>query len=149
MAGGLEDWESYVAAIIEADEYWAVEWGWEAPVIGETNSWLNTITLGRAVVRRANWSELSKEDFYLLLGRGNYGQLGFMGGAGHANNVFNEATAANLSIRRTIRNALQPAIDATDAQFAEAAPSPANVRERLLAGARAAIFDALVYDPAE
>ena len=227
MAGGLRDWDSYVAALTEADEYWAVQWKWEAPVTGETDSWLNTITLGRAVVRRADWNELSREDFYLLLGRKHYGQLGYMGAAGHANKVFNQATAANLKVRRTIRKALQPAIDANDDQFAEAActfiskmeqlegfagaiatrflalarpdraisvnngsnkrlseltglpltslaraphgrahsymdllrwfeqkewyssPKPGDVRERLLASARAALIDALVYDPTE
>jgi HKD family nuclease len=227
MAGGLGDWDSYAAAIVEADEYWAVQWDREAPVTGETESWLSTIMLGQAVVRRPDWSDLSREDFHLLLGRARYGLLGSMGGAGRANNVFNEATPANVKIRRTIRAALQPVIDATDANFAEAAcafitalnsidgfggaiatrllalarpdraisvnngsrtrlaeltglpenslahaphgrarsymdllrwfeqrdwytnPTPRNARERLLAGARAAIFDCFVYDPDE
>jgi hypothetical protein len=227
MAAGLEHWDSFVAAIIGADEYWAVQWEREAPVTAETSSWLNTITLGRAVVRRADWSKLSREDFHLLFGRADYGGLGSLGAPGHANNVFNKATRGNLQIRRTIRDALQPAIDASDAEFAQAActfiatlnnidgfggaiatrflalarpdraisvnrgsrkrlseltglpptslahaprgqassymnllrwfeqkdwysnPNPRDVRERLLANARAALFDALVYDPVE
>jgi hypothetical protein len=122
IADGLDDWSSFVAAITVADEYWGSKWDPNpVTVTGESNSWLNTITLGRAVVRSANWKELSREDFHLLLGRGGYGLLGSLGGAGHANNVFNKATRENLSIRRTIREALQAAIEATDAQFAQAA----------------------------
>ncbi len=123
VAGNITDWPSFVAAIDQANEYWSDLWNRDDPVTGDTHSWLNTITLGRAVMHREDWSELSQEDFHLMLGRGywGYGLLGAMGGAGLANNVFNEATRENLSTRRRIRQALQPVIDASDAQFAEAA----------------------------
>jgi PLD-like domain len=121
IAGGLTDWASFVAAIAEADEYWSIILDSENPVTGDGISWLETITRGYAVVRRRDWSELSQDDYHLLLGRNPYGLLGGMGGAGHANHVFRVANAPNLQIRRTIREALQPVIDAEGSRFAEAA----------------------------
>ncbi len=121
MAGGLADWSSFVAAIVEADEYWGYYWKQEHPVTGEIGSWSNTIALGNAVVLRGEWSNLSHLDRYLILGRGDYGLLGSMRGAGVANNVFKEATRSNLLVRRKIRMALQPVIDAKASEFAGAA----------------------------
>lgn len=225
LGRGLTDWASFATAISDADRYWGTRWKRSQPVIGEVESWLNTITLGRAVVRRDDWSELTPEDHYLILGRGEYGYLGSMGFAGVANNVFAEATPQNLAIRTTIRAALDPVLAADDAHFADAAggfiavvngipgigggiatrllalarpdraisvnnasrsrlaqltalppsslssaphgrarsytdllrwfedrnwysnPQPSDAYERLLAGARAALFDAFVYEP--
>jgi PLD-like domain len=123
LAGGLTDWSSFVAAIAEADEYWStvLPQSGDRPVTGEGTSWLETITRGRAVAHREDWSELSEDDRHLLLGRHPYGLLGGMGGAGHANNVFRVANRQHLQIRRTIREALQPAIDADDDIFAQRA----------------------------
>lgn len=124
LAFELTDWRSFVAAIAQADQYWSEQWGREQPVTGEFNSWLNTITLGRAVVRRDNWNILTPEDRGLILGRDKgwgYGLLGSMGGAGTANNVFREANPRNRRIRMSIRAALQPVIDADDTHFSEAA----------------------------
>ena len=114
IAGNLTDWSSFVAAIDQADEYWGAQWNSEDPVTGETNSWLNTTTLGRAVMHRGDWSELSREDYYLMLGRDGYGLLGSFGAARLANNVFRNATEDNLSTRRRIRQALQPVINASN-----------------------------------
>ncbi len=121
LARELTDWSSFVAAITKADQYWSAQWRRDRPVTGEGDSWLDTITRGRALVRRKDWGELSQDDRRLLLGRGPYGQLGNMGGAGRANNVFRVASAQHRQIQRTIREALQPAIDANDRDFARAA----------------------------
>jgi HKD family nuclease len=122
----LRDWPSFVAGISEADRYWR-DWSKNEKnpfsVVGDGVSWLETITLGCAVVRRNDWSELSKEDRFIILGRDRYGLLGSMIGAGKANQVFKAATPEHLRIRRAIRTALQPAIDAADHEFADAASS--------------------------
>ena len=119
VARSLTDWASFVAAIAAADRYWRSMWEWS--VTGESDSWLETITRGRAIARKRDWSKLSDDDRHLLLGRNPYGFLGVMGGAGHANNVFRAPTRENLRIRRAIREALQPVIDANDDDFAGAA----------------------------
>jgi len=117
----VSDWTSFVAQLVEAELYWSAEWKRQAPITGETDSWLETVSLGQRVVRRDDWDTLSKEDRYILLGRDRYGHLGSMNGAGAANNIFRENTPTNLRIRRVIRKALQPCIDATDKQFPQAA----------------------------
>lgn len=127
LVGELTDWSSFVAAIAQADQYWSAADGSRQPatgkstVIGESSSWLNTITLGRAVVRREDWDELTREDCDLILGRRGYGLLGSMGGAGTASSVFTKTTPENLCIRNTIRAALQPVLEANDDYFANAA----------------------------
>lgn len=117
----LSDWNSFVVQLAEAELYWSARWNRESPITGEGETWLETITLGQRVVRREDWSSLSKEDRYLLLGRDPYGQLGSMRGAGLANNIFRVDSSENLEIRRQIRNALQPCITASDNRFAEVA----------------------------
>lgn len=117
----VSDWNSFVAQLTEADLYWGARWNRESPITGELDSWLETITLGHRVAVRKDWTTLSREDRYLLLGRGRYGALGSMGGAGIANNIFREDSRTNLKIRQDIRNALQPCIAANDDQFSGAA----------------------------
>jgi hypothetical protein len=120
----LTDWVSFVVAIAQADRYWGKrlqQLDLNEPVIGDEYGWLTTITLGHPVVRRTDWSDLTQEDRHLILGRPPYGWLGSMGGAGIANNVFREPTPQNLRIRRDIRAALEPVLQAGPAQFADAA----------------------------
>jgi hypothetical protein len=120
----LTDWASFVVAIAQADRYWSKrlkEMDLNEPVIGDEYGWFTTITLGQAVVRRTDWSTLTQEDHHLILGRRPYGWLGSMGGAGIANNIFREPTPTNLNIRRNIRAALAPVLQAGPAQFADAA----------------------------
>jgi len=125
----LTDWQSFVRGVEAADRFWSTTWDRPATVLGDVNSWLNTITLGHAEVIQPDWDHLSTEGRRLILGReatnngyGNgYGFLGSMGGAGVANNVFRENTPENLAIRNRIRAALQPILNASDADFVEAA----------------------------
>ena len=123
----ISDWPSYVAALRAANRYWVNAVG--ASVDGDTTSWLNTITLGNEVVRRNSWNVLSKTDYQLIMGievkiddiEAGFGLLGSMRGAGAAKNVFNEASPRNLTIRERIRQALQPVLAATPADFPVAA----------------------------
>lgn len=80
-----------------------------------------------------------------MLGRHPYGLLGAMGGAGHANNVFRVANRQHLQIRRTIREALQPVIDADDDIFAQRACDFIQIVDRIegFGGAIATRFLAL------
>lgn len=122
FAAFLTNWPSFVVQLIEADLFWGRRWNdQEAPVTGETGSWLETITIGRRVIVREDWSDLGREDRNVILGRSPHGYLGSMKGAGRANNIFCEASRENLAVRRTIRRALQSPIDASEADFALAA----------------------------
>jgi PLD-like domain len=125
IGGEVTDWASFVAAIDQADEYWSAQWNRADPVTGEASSWLNTITRGREVMQRGDWSALSRDDRDLMLGRethqNGYGLLGGFGAALLANNVFARPTEDNFAIRENIRQALRPVMDASDVQFAEAA----------------------------
>lgn len=113
-----KSWNTYVASLEAAEAEYARQQNRSGPVLGPDDSWLNTVTLGSPVVRRVDWDHFTQEDRYLLLGRRNYGHLGSMGGAGQANNVFREDTDENVAIRRVIRQALQPVMDANDRDFA-------------------------------
>jgi HKD family nuclease len=122
LGGRITEWSSFVRYIPHLNAYW--EPVFNCTVDGEVSSWLNTAILGRAVVRRPDWSDLSREDYNLILGieRGNgYGLLGSMKGAGYAKNVFLDPSPQNLRVRRDIRKALQRVIDAPDWMFADEA----------------------------
>lgn len=127
LLGSISDWSSFVQALKVASTYWNERYG--VTVDGEVRSWLNTVTLGNEIVRRRSWEDLSKYEYQLLMGievdvdgvSAAYGLLGSMKGAGDAKNVFNEASKQNLSIRKRIRAALQPVIDADSSSFREAA----------------------------
>ncbi|SIO57592.1 PLD-like domain-containing protein [Bradyrhizobium erythrophlei] len=121
FAESVSDWASFIVQLAEAEVYWGAKWNRESPITGEGETWLETITVGQRVVRREDWSTLSREDRYVLLGRDPYGQLGSMRGAGLANNIFRVDSPENVQIRRQIRKALQPCITATDTRFAEVA----------------------------
>jgi HKD family nuclease len=127
LAQGISDWGSFVEALTTANRYWGPRIGFS--VDGEFSSWLNTITLGHAIVVRDNWAELSKDDYRLLMGLdtsvddvgSGYGLLGSMRGAGNAKNIFNRDSKTNLAVREKIRRALQPALRASLADFPAAA----------------------------
>lgn len=122
----LTDWASFVKSIEVADRCWSTIS--DNSVVGEHSSWLDTITLGRAVVRRSSWAELGNEDRRLILGRGlrnkksdGYELLGDMRGAGRVNHVFLKYTPETINIRKTIRQSLQVVLDSNDKTFADAA----------------------------
>lgn len=122
-ASQLSDWASYVEALGAASLYWMEHIG--ISVDGETTSWLNTITLGNAVMRRDSWRQLTRDDYRLIMGIETkvdvgYGLLGSMKAAGNAKNVFNAASKATLAIRERIRSALQPVLGASPASFPDA-----------------------------
>jgi hypothetical protein len=126
LAVEIDDWPSFVRALRVADRYWKKRI--RLSVDGEMMSWLNTITLGTAIVTRESWRHLSKDDYRLIMGiekkvgevEIGYGLLGSMKAADDAKNIFNEASANSLAIRRKIRDALQPVIQATPAAFPDA-----------------------------
>jgi hypothetical protein len=117
------EWPAYVAALLAANAYW--EPVFQCTVTGDFRSWLSTIELGRALMRRESWDSLTEDEYRLALGierdRNGYGLLGSMWGAGYAKNVFRVSAPANLEVRRSIRAALQPVLDASDGDFPMAA----------------------------
>lgn len=126
LARGLTDWPSFVRALKVASPFWRSKFN--CSVDGEASSWLNTISLGMEITRRASWDDLSNVDYHVLLGIEDvagpvlgYGLLGSMQGAGEVKSVFLRSNPANRTIRDAIRSSLQLPIQASDAAFPEAA----------------------------
>ena len=127
IASQVSDWPSFVDALGYAGRYWMTYFG--SSVDGETSSWLNTITLGNALMRRDSWNRLTKDDYRVIMGietkvngvEAAYGLLGSMRGAGDAKKVFNVKSKTNLETREEIRVALQPVLRASPEAFPDAA----------------------------
>ena len=122
LAQGLTDWSSFVRALKVAGPFWYRRFG--CTVDGEASSWLNTISLGMEITRRASWDDLSNVDYHVLLGIKDdakdimgYGLLGSMQGAGEVKSVFLRSNDTHQSIRESIRLSLQPSIQASNATF--------------------------------
>jgi hypothetical protein len=126
IAQGLSDWSSFVRALKVASQFWYERF--KCTVDGEARSWLNTISLGTEISRRASWRDLSGVDYHVLLGIREdaddtlgYGLLGSMQGAGEVKRIFLRDSESNQSIREEVRSSLQRAIRASDADFPQAA----------------------------
>ncbi|MBE0581266.1 phospholipase D family protein [Devosia sp.] len=120
------DWAAYVEAIGRASRFWKsqnVHW----TVDGEGPSWLTTINLGNAIVKRADFARLTYLEYRVLLGielRGEhsaYGLLGSMKGAGLAKEAFNPSNGRPPAVRLHVRKLLQPVMDSSFEDFPEVA----------------------------
>ena len=63
---GAADWQSYVAALEQCDDWWSNRRSWS--VLGEQSSWRETVEVLHDVVTQADWNELTKYDRLRLLG---------------------------------------------------------------------------------
>ena len=63
---GVSDWQSYVAALEQCDDWWSSRHSWS--VLGEQSSWRETAELLHDVVAQPDWDELDQYDRLRLLG---------------------------------------------------------------------------------
>ncbi len=86
-------------------------------ILSETHSYLNTILAGRDVIRRNNWTNLTRRECYILRGEGQStegeGCWALLGGVrGVPDFVFNPKNMPEVeSIRNEVRNLLSEIID--------------------------------------
>ena len=85
-------WDDFVERLRAIDNYWNMRWE-GTNVLGDTHSWLHTISTGREVVRLPDWTNLTQRECYILRGfdqeEGVWGLLGTLRGAGKVVAVFN------------------------------------------------------------
>ena len=87
-------------------------------VLGETHSWLHTIRIGRDVVRRYNWANLTPRECYILRGftakddtEGTWGLLGDLSASRQASFVLNNENMPDVeSVRQRIRDMIEPIV---------------------------------------
>jgi hypothetical protein len=105
-------WEKYVAALRLCDAY-KKEVHDEFSILGEARSYLETISIGRELCHRRNWSSLTRDEANILLPNqerdGAWGALGSMKGAAKAISLFHSNRGG---IRTRIRHILDPAFNA-------------------------------------
>lgn len=95
-------------------------------VLGETHSWVHTISTGRGVMRFADWRNLTQRECYILRGfdqdEGTWGLWGSLGGAGRAASVFNPKNMPDVGpVRVQIRHFVEQVLNAPSNQVAQVA----------------------------
>lgn len=63
---GVEAWPSYIAALEQCDSWWSRRRSWS--VLGDQQSWRETIEVLHDMIRHPNWSEFGEYDRLRLLG---------------------------------------------------------------------------------
>ena len=63
---GVSDWQSYVAALEQCDDWWSNRHSWS--VLGEQSSWRETAEVLHDVVAQSDWDELDQYNRLRLLG---------------------------------------------------------------------------------
>ena len=118
----IETWREFVAALHVLDDYChRRQFEWD--VLGETYSYLHTISVGSEVARRSNWQNFSRRDRNILLGldhwddTGAWGLLGNLRGAGKAVGVF--TPPGNPELRSYVLEKIHDVIGATGAGIVE------------------------------
>src|SRR5665213_3051333 len=106
------NWPGFLDDLRSADQFW-LRWSkGKMSVLAEGSSWADTIRLGRSVVRKRSWHDLTDHERHILLGRdepnGAYGLLGSLGNAQAANHLFRATTAGDQEKLRRLRGALDP-----------------------------------------
>lgn len=113
-------WEDYLQQLRARNQYWIHHTRtWEHPfsVLGDSASYLETISDGHALTLYESWKYLSYREVVMLLGLSNeygvHGLLGSMRGAGQVKHVFLESKDVNLEIRQAILDVVQETARAT------------------------------------
>ena len=119
----IETWSDFVKGLRAYDAYYRYH-EYDENVLGETHSWLHTISAGREVVRLDDWTQLTRRECYILRGRdkeeGNWALLGnvLMG----AEYVFNNDNMPEVGpIRMQIREQADQVLVADSGEIADVA----------------------------
>ena len=119
----LEDivtWTHFVEGLRVYNSYYRNHNKHHFDVLGETHSWLHTIRVGRDVVRRNNWANLTPRECRILLGskddvEGAWGLLGDMSPSRQASFALNNKNMPGVrSDRQQIRGLIEPVVLAAD-----------------------------------
>lgn len=98
-------WDDFVEQLKALDDYW--DWWSDGKwnVLGDTHSWLHTISTGREVARLSDWTNLTERECCILLGRDqdeeDWALLGSLTGAGKVAKVFNPKRISDVGPVRT------------------------------------------------
>ena len=118
-------WDDFVGGLRARDDYCrSQQFGWD--VLGDTHSWVHTISIGREVARLPDWSALTKRECYILRGfdreEGTWGLLGSLGGAGRVASVFNRDRMPEVGpVRTRIRRQVEQVLKTPSNEMAHAA----------------------------
>lgn len=114
------NWDDYIHQLHDMDKYWIYKSHKSKhpfSVLGDSSSYLVTISDGHSLTLYKSWDELSYIEVVMLLGLkdeyGVHGLLGSMRGAGQVKHVFLESNSVNLKIRKKILEAIQNTASAT------------------------------------
>ena len=119
-------WNAFVEQLRELDDYWYEKSKGSWNVLGDTHSWLHTISIGREVVRLPNWANLTQRECYILRGfnqeEGAWGLLGTLGGAGQVTTVFNPDRMPDVGpIRMELHGYVNQVLNSNYNQIAQSA----------------------------
>ena len=99
-------WDDFVEQLKALDDYWDWRSDGSWNVLGDTHSWLHTIATGREVVRLSDWTNLTKRECCILLGRnqdegeGEWALLGSL--RGKVDSVLNPERMPDVGPVRTL-----------------------------------------------
>ena len=115
-------WTDFVEGLRAYNSYYRNHYEHNFDVLGETHSWLHTIRVGRDVVRRNNWANLTQRECRILRGftskhdtEGTWGLLGDLSASRQTSFVFNNENMPDVeSVRQQIHDLVKPVVYATD-----------------------------------
>ena len=117
------NWRGYMVALENCNEWWryhSKEQG-KFSVLGEENSWVQTISVLQSITKKEDWSLLEREDSERLLGLsdgdGGWALLGNMRGAGKACSSFQ----GDVELRRRIGHIVNRVVTADESEFPQCA----------------------------
>jgi len=117
---GVSSWEGYVEALRKADKYWWAQSPYLFPgrrfsVLGEKQSWVETIIRGREIAHREDWVSLTADEKNVLLGRPtNAGSWDLLGNMAIAIGAAAKFYQNRENCCAKIREAIQPVISAKE-----------------------------------
>lgn len=117
----IDTWEQFVEGLRIYDEYYRYhEDNYNFDVLGETHSWIHTISTGHEIALLKDWANLTQRECCILRGftakndhEGNWGLLGtvFFQASYVLNNDHMPEVAAE---RQHVRNLIEPVVEAGD-----------------------------------
>ena len=130
----LVTWEDFVAALHVLDDYCHQnQFDWD--VLGETYSYLHTISVGRDVARRGNWGNFNRRDRDILCGlehlddTGAWGFLGNLRAAGGVIGAFSPPVVNQAALDHVLGQ-IGHVLEVGDGDIAQAAQEAvAGIRE--------------------
>ena len=116
--GDILTWTDFVEGLRVYNSYYRNHDEHHFDVLGETHSWLHTIRVGRDVVKRNNWANITPRECHILRGftskhdtEGTWGLLGDLSASRQTSFVLNNENMPNVgSVRQRIRDMIEPVV---------------------------------------